>query len=164
MRLCIGCIYCIPYESHSIKFAPWFQTAGFGVFAGRAFKKDETVLRSWMTLLLPRNIPPRQSPRCYVFAHNKTHSALDLDYGSIINHHESANARATGVDNMHYRVRGNSMCDRNVQKLCSIHKYRHKYIHKCIHTYIHTYIHAYMHTDMHTDMHTYMHTYTSIHT
>ena len=100
MRLCIGCVYCIPYESHSIKFAPWFQTAGFGVFAGRAFKKDETVLQSWMTLLLPRNIPPRQSPHCYVFSHNETHSALDLDYGSIINHHESANARATGVDNM----------------------------------------------------------------
>ena len=44
--------------------------------------------------------------RNYVFGHNETHLMLDLDYGSIINHHESANARASGDnDYMYYLVR-----------------------------------------------------------
>ena len=73
-----------------------------------------------MTLFLPNNFPPRQIAECYIFGHNKTHMALDLDYGSIINHHESANARAkvAGVHNsMHYWVRGfyceNRVCIHN---------------------------------------------------
>ena len=57
-----------------------------------------------MTLFLPVNIPGLQTPRYYSFDHNKTHMAVDLDYGSLINHHESANAEAEAVDNM-YRVR-----------------------------------------------------------
>ena len=65
-----------------------------GVFAGRDFKEGEVVLRSWMTLFLPLNFPEDQAPRHYAFGYNKTHMALALDYGSLINHRESANARA----------------------------------------------------------------------
>ena len=83
-----------------------FKTAGFGVFAGRAFKQHEILLQSWMTLFLPRNFPRGQTLKCYAFSHNKTHIALDLDYGSIVNHHEHANAKASGVTDMYYRVRG----------------------------------------------------------
>ena len=102
----------IPYQfSIKLKFAPWFQTAGIGVFAGRAFKKDEIILRSSMTLFLPRNIPGFQTLLCYGFGHNETHLFLDLDYGSIINHHESANAAAMRVNSMYYRVRGFLMCE-----------------------------------------------------
>ena len=74
-----------------------FQTAGFGVFAGRAFKQDEAVLQSWMTMFLPRNIPKSQTVHNYAFGYNETHLALALNYGSIINHHESANTRAMRV-------------------------------------------------------------------
>jgi len=81
-------------------------TAGFGAFAGRALKTDEIVFRTWITLFLPRSFPQRQILQWYVFNHNKTHMALDLDYGSIINHYEHANARGVGVTNMHYRLRG----------------------------------------------------------
>ena len=116
MQLGVSISVYIPGQFYSFKFAPWFQTAGIGVFAGRAFKKDEIVLRSWMTLYLPRNFPRGQTPRYYVFSHNKTHMAWDLDYGSIINHHESANARAAGADNMHYRVRRFSMCESSCSK------------------------------------------------
>ena len=64
-----------------------------------------------MTLFLPNNFPLCQTLRCYVFGHNETHMALDLDYGSIINHHESANAKAEGVNNMYYWVRAISICE-----------------------------------------------------
>ena len=117
------------FTPSSFCFAPLFQTAGFGVFAGRAFKKDETVLRSWTTLFLPNNFPRQQTARCYVFNHNKTHMALDLDYGSIINHHESANARAIGrYKDMHYRVCLFSICGSQCQKLCSMRTCTHEYI------------------------------------
>ena len=84
-----------------------------GVFAGRAFKKDEIVLMSWMTLLLPENIVFNNAVWNYVFGHNETHSALALDYGSVANHHESANTRAVHVlghnltyeKGMHFQVR-----------------------------------------------------------
>ena len=77
-----------------IKFAPRFQTAGFGVFAGRVFEEGEVVLQSCMTMFLPINFPRSQAPWHYAFGYNKTHIALDLDYGSIFNHQENANARA----------------------------------------------------------------------
>ena len=50
-----------------------------------------------MTLFLPENLPKSQPVRNYVFGHNETHMALALDYGSLINHHESANARAGNI-------------------------------------------------------------------
>ena len=106
----------IPYEFCSKNLRINFQTAGIGVFAGRAFKQDEPVLRSWMTLFLPKNFPRGQSTQCYVFRHNETHTALDLDYGSIINHHESANARASGDFNLNYLVREFSMCKSQCSK------------------------------------------------
>ena len=101
----------ITCQMYSIIFVP-YQTAGFGVFAGRAFKKDETVLRSWMTLFLPNNFPKSEAVDYYDFAHNKTHSALVLDYGSVANHHGCANAKAKDVnkketqnENVHFQVR-----------------------------------------------------------
>ena len=51
-----------------------------------------------MTLFLPENLPKSQPVRNYVFGHNETHMALALDYGSLINHHESANARSVSPD------------------------------------------------------------------
>ena len=75
-------------------FVSCFQTAGFGVFAGRAFKKDELIPVTWKTLLLPTNFPKSQALRNYVFNHNETHMALVIDYGSIMNHHEKANVEA----------------------------------------------------------------------
>ena len=110
------------------------QTAGIGVFAGRDFKTDEIVLRSWMTLFLPKSFPRRQTLRCYSFGHNETHMALDLDYGSIINHHESANARAEAVDNMYYRVRGFSMFESQCSKTVQ-HTHIYTRIYVCMHAY-----------------------------
>ena len=68
-------------------------------------------MRSSMILFLPRNIQGLQTLRFYVFGHNQTHMVLDLDYGSMMNHHESANAEAIRVINMYYRVRGFLMCE-----------------------------------------------------
>ena len=64
------------------------------------------MLRSSTTLVLPGTIPGLQTPLYYSFGHNKTHIALDLDYGSIVNHHESANAEAVRINTKYYRVRG----------------------------------------------------------
>ena len=93
---------------YAIKITPWFQTAGFGVFAGRAFKKDEVVIRSWMTLFLPKNLPEGLSIWYYCFGHNETHVAIPLDYGSLLNHQKSANtyARPDPDNNMHFQVQG----------------------------------------------------------
>ena len=91
-----------------------FQIAGYGVFAVRAFKQDEIVLRSWMTLFLPINFPNSEVVHNYVFDHNKTHCALVLDYGSVMNHHESPNMLAVRVgekrtktqnENVYFQVR-----------------------------------------------------------
>ena len=49
---------------------------------------------TWKTLFLPANFPKNQALYNYVFGHNETHMALALDYGSVLNHHESANAKA----------------------------------------------------------------------
>ena len=39
-------------------------------------------------------MPRNEVLRNYVFGHNETHMALALDYGSVLNHHESANVQA----------------------------------------------------------------------
>merc|ERR1719174_2768806 len=72
---------------------------GFGVFAGRAFEQDVLVPVSWKTLFLPNNFPNNQVLYNYVFCHNETHMALVLDYGSVLNHHESANVEEVPVSN-----------------------------------------------------------------
>ena len=96
----------ISHQFDSIKFVSCYQTAGFGVFAGRAFRKGEVVLRSCMTLYLPRNFPRGQAPWNYAFRYNKTHIALDVDHGSIFNHLESANTIAKRTDGQKvYQVR-----------------------------------------------------------
>ena len=84
-------------------------TAGFGAFAGRAFKKDELVHISSKTLFLPEYFPESQVLGNYVFGYNKTHMGLILDYGSLFNHHESANVEAggevAGSSNVEFMVR-----------------------------------------------------------
>ena len=80
-------------------------TAGFGVFAGRAFKQDEFVIRNSITLFLPKNFLPL-SVGYYCFAHNDTHMAIPLDYGSLLNHHKSANTDIrVRNNNLHFQVR-----------------------------------------------------------
>ena len=114
----------------NLRFDSWqFQTAGFGVFAGRAFKQDELVLRSWMTLYLPRNLPRSQVVCNYIFGHNKTHAGLVLDYGSLLNHHESANTKTVQIlgsaPNNNFQVRGGFQCaNRNVRNT-SMHAHIH---------------------------------------
>ena len=73
-----------------------------------------------MTLHLPLNFLPNLHD--YVFGHNKTHMSLALDYGSLINHHESFNVGAIGPGNVYFRVRFNGFqfVNRNVSKSCSI--------------------------------------------
>ena len=61
------------------------------------------MLRTWITLFLPKNLPDDLSFRHYRFGYNETHTAVPLNYGSILNHHESANTRLT---NMNFYVRG----------------------------------------------------------
>ena len=63
------------------------------------------MLQSSVAIFLPRNIPGlRLQPlACYVFQHNNTHSVLDLDYGSILNHHEKYNVQSITMQD---RVRG----------------------------------------------------------
>ena len=79
------------------------------MFAGRAFKEDEVLLWSWMTLYLPINIPMEEDAWDYAFAINETHKALALDYGSVINHHDSANTRPIHFsdfeNDIHFQVR-----------------------------------------------------------
>ena len=83
------------------------NTAGIGVFAGRAFEQKKQVLAIWKTLLLPINFPPYEFVHNYVFGYNKTHIALVLDYGSLLNHHESANVKPVtdpGSDEDYFQV------------------------------------------------------------
>ena len=117
---------------HSIKFTPRIQTAGFGVFAGRTFSKDEVVIRSWMTLFLPKNLPDGLSIWQYCFGYNKTHVTMPLDYGSILNHHKSSNTYVWPGpnNNMHFQVRGSFQCtNHHVLKICTC-------MHACIHVQI----------------------------
>ena len=71
-----------------------------------------------MKIFLPtKNMPGLQILLCYGFGCNKTHMVLDLDYGSIINHHESVNVEAVNIVHMFYRVRGFSMMESDTLKL-----------------------------------------------
>ena len=114
------------------KFTPWLQTAGFGVFAGRAFNKGEMVIRTWMTLFLPQTIPNDLIFRHYCFGFNNTHSAIPLNYGSLLNHHESANTRFANM-NIHVRA-GLQGADCNVLKHIHMHSFMH-----AEHMHVHTF-------------------------
>ena len=62
---------------------------------------------SWKTLFLPKNFPSGQTIHNYVFGHNETHMGLVLDYGSLLNHHESPNVKAAevlGSNTVHFQV------------------------------------------------------------
>ena len=71
-----------------------------------------------MALYLPANFLRSQVVRNYVFGHNKTHSALVIDYGSLLNHHESANTKAVTTRGIFRFVvrRGFKFANRNVLK------------------------------------------------
>ena len=57
-----------------------------------------------MTLFLPNNFSPL-SIGYYIFAYNDTHVAMPLDYGSLLNHHESANTDVlVQNNNLHFQV------------------------------------------------------------
>ena len=45
-------------------------------------------------MFLPSNFPTSQVLRNYVFGYNDTHTALAVDYASVMNHHDSANVQA----------------------------------------------------------------------
>ena len=119
------CAYEFCRYSIKLKFAPSFQTAGFGVFAGRDFEQDEVVPAIWKALFLPQNFPVSQVLHNYVFEYNETHMLLVIDYGSILNHHESANVKPVvvpGTDVAYFRVRMGFRCEsRNVLKIYNMH-------------------------------------------
>ena len=107
---------------------PYYRTAGIGVFAGRPFKQDMFVPVSTRTLFLPRNIPGNEILYNYIFAYNDTHMGLVLDYGSVLNHHESANVQAVRRpefqlwNNVNFRVRMGFVCGhRSVSKDACMH-------------------------------------------
>ena len=69
-----------------------------------------------------------QALRNYVFNYNETHIGLVLDYGSLINHHESANVKAgeevPGSNKVNFQVlMGFQYAHRNALKICSVHVY-----------------------------------------
>ena len=75
-----------------------------------------------MTLYLPYNLPKSQVVQNYNFDHNQTHSALVIDYGSLLNHHESANVKALTFSrpdpNVHFLVRRDfQYANRNILKI-----------------------------------------------
>ena len=83
---------------------------------------------AWKILFLPKNFPKTHALRNYVFGHNKTHSALVLDYGSVLNHHESFNVQAgaefPGSDYVNFLVRTGFVCaNSNTPKVYSMHAY-----------------------------------------
>ena len=98
---------------HQTEIRALIPKAGFGVFAGRAFKQGELLRIAWKTLFLPNNFPKTQALRYYAFGHNTTHMALVLDYGSVFNHHEGANVEAVDfppTSNVYFRVRTGFIC------------------------------------------------------
>ena len=125
----------IPGQFYSVKFAPWFQTAGFGVFAGRAFKQNGKVPASWKILFLPKNFPRSEFVNNYIFGYNETHTLLILDYGSLLNHHESANVKPVAVpgsNSGYFRVRMGFVCAncnvlKNMQYACLTDTRTHKH-------------------------------------
>ena len=81
---------------------------------------------SWKTLFLPKNFPSDQAIRNYVFGNNNTHMGLVLDYGSLLNHHESPNVQAgkaiPGSNKVHFQVRtGVQHFHRSAAKICGTH-------------------------------------------
>ena len=68
------------------------------MFAGRNFRKDDVVIRSWRTLLLPKTLPDNSVLWYYFFRHNETHISLPLGYGSLVNQHDSPNIDYGSVD------------------------------------------------------------------
>ena len=66
---------------------------------------------SWKTLFVPKNFLKDQVFSNYILGENETHIRLVLDYDSLFNHHESANAKAVeeeevlGSNNFHVQVR-----------------------------------------------------------
>ena len=98
------------------------STAGFGVFAGRAFEQAELVPASWKTLFLTESIPRKEFLYNYVFSFNSTHMGLVLDYGSLFNHHENANVHAGGPRDVQFQVRVIfQYANCNALKTCSVH-------------------------------------------
>ena len=80
---------------------------------------------------MPENLPPSQVLHNYAFNYNDTHMALIIDYGSVLNHHESANAQAVRISQLapvrklQFQVRMGFVCgNRNVLKsavcMCAI--------------------------------------------
>ena len=77
-----------------------------------------------MTLFLPNNIPKSEAAHNYMFGHNKTHGALVLDYGSVLNHHMNPNVKAKKFNkkgtktppngNVHFEVRKNFPCSNHM--------------------------------------------------
>ena len=89
-----------------------------------------------MTLFVPHNFPQGVSVWYYVFGYNETHSAMPLDYGSLLNHHKNSNtypfSTADLNSNLHFQVRG----------IFPYANHMHTYLH---HTRANLYIHTYMH-------------------
>ena len=88
-----------------------------------------------MTLYLPNNLPKSQVVHNYVFGHNVTHMGLVIDYGSLLNHHESANVKALTVSrrgpNLVFLVRRGFHCtNRNVLNI-SMYECMHTYTNEC---------------------------------
>ena len=91
--------------------------------------------RAWKTLYLPNNFPKTQALRNYVFGHNETHMGLVLDYGSLLNHHESPNIKPgkefKESELVHFKVSiGFQYVRRNTAKICGLHGS----MHVCAHT------------------------------
>ena len=62
---------------------------------------------SWKILFLPKNFPGSEFVNNYMFGYNETHTLLVLDYGSLLNHHESANVKPVtdpGSDEDYFQV------------------------------------------------------------
>ena len=94
-----------------------------------------------MTLFLPANSIYGQAAWNYVFGHNETHKALALDYGSVMNHHDSANTRAIHFPGfkkgIHFQVRrGFQYANRNVLEIGSMNACTHT---QKIHVHINTF-------------------------
>ena len=74
---------------------------------------------------MPENFPKREVLQNYVFGHNETHMALVIDYGSVSNHHESANTQAVAfprLNNVLFQVHMGFVCvHHNVLNICSMH-------------------------------------------
>ena len=77
-----------------------------------------------MTLFLPSNFPKSQIVLNYVFGYNETHSALAVDYGSLVNHHDSFNVEASGDDDTQFHVR-RGFTNHNVLQICSMYAFTH---------------------------------------